>query len=115
MGEPAMLTMSGRKHVQRHEKPFKCDVPDCTRKVGFTTKNDLERHQKSIHQKIPNSSNDRSFRCMGAKCGAKKKIWPRLDNFKSHCVRVHPQENIHELVRKSARLSHNLRPHTDSL
>ena len=87
-----------RKHQQRHEKPHKCTISGCPRKEGFTTKNDLDRHKKSLHGiSLPN---DRSFKCAGAQCNKRGKIWPRLDNFKSHCQRMHSKEDLDELLKK---------------
>ncbi|KAL4927900.1 putative C2H2 finger domain protein [Aspergillus undulatus] len=42
-----------RKHEARHRKLFKCDEPNCTRKEGFGTINDLARHKKCVHKKEP--------------------------------------------------------------
>ncbi|KAF9894221.1 hypothetical protein FE257_007723 [Aspergillus nanangensis] len=42
-----------RKHEARHRKLFKCDIPNCTRKEGFGTINDLARHKKCVHKKEP--------------------------------------------------------------
>ena len=89
-----------KKHMQHHLKPFKCQVPGCTRTEGFSTKNDLERHQKSIHKLAVRSSFDRSFKCQGRNCHKSDKIWPRLDNFKSHCSRMHPDEDVNDLVKR---------------
>lgn len=75
------------KHKQRHEKPFVCPEPNCTRKVGFGTQNDLARHLQSVH-----SADGIKYRCTLGTCRNKEKNWPRADNFKSHLKRVH---NIH--------------------
>ncbi|KAL9027266.1 MAG: hypothetical protein Q9196_004183 [Gyalolechia fulgens] len=85
----------------KHEKPFKCDVPGCSKIGGFSTNNDLDRHKKSVHKIMPKNSTDRSFRCAALNCPKKEKIWPRLDNFRQHCFRIHPGEDCDELVRKS--------------
>ncbi|KAL8940356.1 MAG: hypothetical protein Q9211_002322 [Gyalolechia sp. 1 TL-2023] len=90
-----------KKHMLRHEKPFKCDVPGCSKIGGFSTNNDLDRHKKSVHKIMPKNSTDRSFRCAALNCPKKEKIWPRLDNFRQHCFRIHPGEDCDELVRKS--------------
>lgn len=90
-----------RKHMLRHEKPFKCDVPGCSKVDGFSTNNDLDRHKKSVHKIMPKNSTDRSFRCAASNCPKKEKIWPRLDNFRQHCIRIHQEEDCDELVRKS--------------
>ncbi|KAL8834460.1 MAG: hypothetical protein Q9176_007484 [Flavoplaca citrina] len=71
-----------------------------------STNNDLDRHKKSVHKIMPTNSNDRSFRCAALNCPKREKIWPRLDNFRQHCKRIHPEvqessDKLDELVRKS--------------
>lgn len=90
-----------RKHQLRHSKPFKCEVPGCSKTDGFSTNNDLERHRKSVHGIAPKNGTDRSFRCAARGCPKREKIWPRLDNFRQHCLRIHQDEDCDELVRKS--------------
>lgn len=90
-----------RKHQLRHTKPFRCQEPGCPRKDGFSTKNDLERHRKSLHKIAPKNPTDRSFRCAATNCPKRDKIWPRLDNFRQHCTRMHADENVDDLVTKS--------------
>ncbi|KAL8993686.1 MAG: hypothetical protein Q9169_006163 [Polycauliona sp. 2 TL-2023] len=68
---------------------------------GFSTNNDLDRHKKSVHKIMPKNSTDKSFRCAAINCSKRDKIWPRLDNFRQHCLRIHPEEACEELVRKS--------------
>ncbi|CAF9904117.1 MAG: hypothetical protein ALECFALPRED_004853 [Alectoria fallacina] len=85
------------KHQLRHQKPFKCDVPGCNRETGFTTKNDLDRHKKSIHQVYIG----KSYMCAAPHCAKKNKIWPRADNFRQHIIRLHRDWNVQELMDKS--------------
>ena len=89
-----------RKHVQRHSKLYFCHEQACNREKGFSTKNDLDRHKKSVHGIRSLGTIDRSFKCAGTDCSKKEKIWPRLDNFKSHCCRMHAKEDLEELVKK---------------
>ena len=94
----SLLTLNrSRKHMSRHTKPHKCERCPKT----FSTHNDLERHMKSVHKIAPRNGTDRSFRCAALDCTKKDKIWPRLDNFRQHCARIHKEDNIDELVRKS--------------
>ncbi len=91
-----------RKHIRRHEKPFKCDQPGCERmQDGFSTTNDLDRHRKSRHHIAPKHGHDRSFRCPEANCSRKVKLWPRLDNFRQHLKRMHQLEPTEEVIAKS--------------
>ena len=69
-----------------------CKVEGCSRAEGFSTTNDLDRHIKSKHpSSIPESEATKMYRCYVVGCKSKDKAWPRLDNFKSHLKRVHPQ------------------------
>lgn len=88
-----------RKHELRHTKPFKCLQPHCPKPDGFSTKNDLDRHLKSVHKFAPINIADKRYKCMA--CTGKDKIWPRLDNFRAHCIRIHKDQDTDELVRQS--------------
>lgn len=88
------------KHMRMHVKPYRCDVPGCTRTGGFTTKNDLSRHKKSIHMGgIDPTSKTGSYRCTGKNCKNPKKVWPRLDNFKSHLEKMHNGEDTKAIIK----------------
>jgi len=43
----------------------------------------------------------RRFKCFGANCPKHEKIWPRLDNFKSHLTKLHRNENTNALIKRS--------------
>ncbi|KAI9713328.1 MAG: hypothetical protein M1812_006687 [Candelaria pacifica] len=90
-----------KKHILRHEKPFVCDEMNCSRKEGFSTSNDLDRHKKSVHRIIPKRGSMKSYRCFSASCKTKDKLWPRLDNFRQHLKRMHQSEDTDELLRIS--------------
>ncbi|PYH46664.1 putative C2H2 finger domain protein [Aspergillus saccharolyticus JOP 1030-1] len=90
-----------RKHEARHRKSFKCDEPNCTRKDGFGTINDLARHKKCVHKQEPERGPKVLYMCFGTKCPRKDKRWPRLDNFRQHLARMHHDEDAEELLRKS--------------
>ncbi|KAF5659868.1 Sex-determining transformer 1 [Fusarium denticulatum] len=38
-----------RKHELKHSLPWHCDVTGCSREKGFTSKNDLDRHKRTVH------------------------------------------------------------------
>ncbi|KAF7517574.1 hypothetical protein PCG10_001152 [Penicillium crustosum] len=90
-----------RKHEARHKKQFKCDVPNCPRKDGFGTINDLARHKKCVHNKEPERGPKMTYMCFGANCPRPNKRWPRLDNFKQHLNRMHHEEDGEALLKKS--------------
>jgi hypothetical protein len=66
--------------------------------IGFATINDLYRHEKSVHGKHVGKS--RMYKCFAPGCAKASKLWPRLDNFKQHLIRMHPNEDIDLLVKK---------------
>ncbi|KAK0620019.1 hypothetical protein B0T14DRAFT_222711 [Immersiella caudata] len=73
------------KHIRRHEKPFKCDVPGCVRsEQGFTAFNNLARHEQSVHGSL-----GVKYRCTEGQCIIKGKRCPRADNFRQHLKGVH--------------------------
>ncbi|OHW94542.1 hypothetical protein CSPAE12_06912 [Colletotrichum incanum] len=77
-------------HAQcKTKSELKCEVSGCTRKEGFGTSNDLERHKSSVHPDVCNAGP--RFRCRIDACQTKDKIWPRADNFRQHLKRVHRQ------------------------
>ncbi|KAJ0421033.1 hypothetical protein BJY00DRAFT_312452 [Aspergillus carlsbadensis] len=90
-----------RKHEARHKKLFKCDEPNCARKEGFGTINDLARHKKCVHKKEPERGPKVLYMCFGHNCPRSNKKWPRLDNFRQHLARMHNTEDTEALLRKS--------------
>ncbi|KAJ6071323.1 hypothetical protein N7499_009337 [Penicillium canescens] len=90
-----------RKHEARHRKLFKCDEPNCPRKEGFGTINDLARHKKCVHNKEPERGPKMMYMCFGSSCPRPNKRWPRLDNFKQHLNRMHHEEDGDALLKKS--------------
>lgn len=89
-----------RKHDARHRKLFKCDEPNCPRKEGFGTINDLARHKKCVHNKEPERGPKMMYLCFGKNCPRPNKKWPRLDNFKQHLSRMHHEEDGDALLKK---------------
>jgi hypothetical protein len=89
-----------RKHAARHNKEHVCRVPGCARADGFTTVNDLERHQRSVHNIRPGHGQSRQYKCFGQNCSAAKKVWPRFDNFKQHLKRMHSDKDMEMLISK---------------
>lgn len=76
----------------RHEKRFYCNHAGCSRAGrGFGTRNDLDRHRKSLHNL--NSGILKSWKCKASRCEKPEKVWPRFDNFKQHVMRLHKDEH----------------------
>ncbi|EAW15108.1 putative C2H2 finger domain protein [Aspergillus clavatus NRRL 1] len=90
-----------RKHEARHRKMFRCDEPNCSRKEGFGTINDLARHKKCVHKQEPERGPKILYMCFGHNCPRRQKRWPRLDNFRQHLSRMHKDEDADGLLRRS--------------
>lgn len=89
-----------KKHYARHEPQYFCNIPGCSRgRDGFTTKNDLDRHRKTMHKIL--SPNDRFWKCFYPDCAKTEKVWPRLDNFKAHIVRMHGAQYVQDNVTRA--------------
>ncbi|UZP36041.1 hypothetical protein NXS19_003857 [Fusarium pseudograminearum] len=76
-----------RKHELKHTRPWCCNVSGCSRIKGFTSKNDLDRHKRTVHS--DQTVSGRAFVCNIGSCAKKTKIWPRADNFRNHLERMH--------------------------
>lgn len=35
-------------HMQKHEKPYRCDLPNCPNTTGFARLDQLERHKQKV-------------------------------------------------------------------
>ncbi|KAJ9286134.1 hypothetical protein DTO021C3_6212 [Paecilomyces variotii] len=90
----------GKQKVE-DKTPFKCDEPNCTRKEGFGTADDLERHRESCHNKESGNGPRVVYRCFAFECGKRFRRWKYLDDFGHHLAEMHPNENPSELLKKS--------------
>ncbi|CAI6333480.1 unnamed protein product [Periconia digitata] len=43
---------SRKRHVNIHDRPFQCEVPDCLGAEGFANSKDLEKHTRGFHPEI---------------------------------------------------------------
>ncbi|KAG6036067.1 hypothetical protein E4U41_005784 [Claviceps citrina] len=97
-----------RKHINRHNKPHKCDIRNCIK--GFATQNDLDRHKRTVHRKeLLDKGNTILYECLhckderGKSITRKKIEWPRKDNFLAHLDRIHhirykPSDNLDQYI-----------------
>lgn len=58
-----------RIHINRHTRPYKCDLAGCKNTKGFANINDLERHRVTVHKLAPRK---------GSVKGSDKGTEPRL-------------------------------------
>ncbi|CAK3997749.1 Hypothetical predicted protein [Lecanosticta acicola] len=92
-----------KKHELTHTRPHRCDQQGCSRKDGFATDNDLQRHRKSVHNLQPTVGSTVGYTCVACNVpdGQRPKFWPRRDNFKAHIKRKHLNWNEELLIEKS--------------
>ncbi|EXJ70482.1 uncharacterized protein A1O5_06551 [Cladophialophora psammophila CBS 110553] len=96
---------SRKKHVNRHDRPFQCDQPDCTgADLGFGSKKELENHMQNFHadaemkallfkEMMPATSSRAMY-----PCGECEKSFVRKSILRDH-ERVHKGEKPYECAR----------------
>ena len=77
---------------------FRCDLSACTYEKPFSGRYELERHKKNVHLQDPAVGNKDCYRCNAEHCNSKGAFWSRLDKFREHCRKKHPQLEIEGLV-----------------
>ncbi|RMZ81849.1 hypothetical protein DV738_g2093, partial [Chaetothyriales sp. CBS 135597] len=103
-----------KKDQARHQRPHKCTVDGCPRVLeGFSTINDLNRHLKAVHGIAVQGAID--YICLVPGCAKAGKTWPRLDNFRQHVIRMHPDENVNRVVHQSRQWFQNNRAQSTQL
>ncbi|KAK3308950.1 uncharacterized protein B0T15DRAFT_123948 [Chaetomium strumarium] len=78
------------KHMDKHERPYKCPEKACERVLGFTYPGGLSRHMREVHL-IGLDDNERLY-CTEQNCKrnvGKGKWFTRQENLDEHLHRVH--------------------------
>lgn len=82
-----------RKHVDKHDRPYKCEEATCVDLRGFTYSGGLLRHQREVHKKFggPKATVFCPFSYCKRSTGTG---FTRSENLKEHIRRVHrtPEE-----------------------
>lgn len=81
------------KHMDKHERPYKCLEHGCERLLGFTYSGGLLRHNREVHKK--NLSTRNPLYCPFPDCNrssASRHGFTRLENLNEHKRRRHPGE-----------------------
>ena len=81
------------KHMDKHERPYKCLERGCERLLGFTYSGGLLRHNREVHKK--NLSTRNPLYCPFHNCNrnsASGHGFTRLENLNEHKRRRHPGE-----------------------
>ncbi|KAJ5568933.1 C2H2 transcription factor [Penicillium hetheringtonii] len=76
------------KHMDRHERPYKCSESGCEKKLGFASRGDFLRHQREVHDKGSKPRN--SLFCLYENCARSySKPFVRAENLRVHIRRAH--------------------------
>ncbi|KAK2807938.1 hypothetical protein FQN50_005180 [Emmonsiellopsis sp. PD_5] len=75
------------KHMDKHDRPYKCSNPDCDKMQGFTYSGGLLRHQREVHKM---HSKGKKLMCPYPDCNRSSgKGFTRHENLKEHLRRLH--------------------------
>lgn len=87
-----ILTKYGRKHMDKHTRPYVCEEVGCERIQGFTYSGGLHRHQREVHHK----HGDPKISCLCPHRDCQRSIvgrgFTRKENLAEHLRRVHRGE-----------------------
>ena len=86
-------------HFCRESRQWKCNVWKC----NFATEQSIEKHAKIVHE-----IQDQIYVCATTSCLTATRVWLRLDDFKAHCRRSHPSDDMDRLIQSS---SHHISEH----
>lgn len=76
------------KHMDKHDRPYRCPHPQCAKLQGFTYSGGLLRHEREVHNK---HGGPKAFlMCPHANCKRHtEKGFTRKENLQEHLRRVH--------------------------
>ncbi|KAI1481137.1 hypothetical protein F4774DRAFT_424428 [Daldinia eschscholtzii] len=76
------------KHMDKHDRPYKCLAPGCEKLAGFTYSGGLLRHEREVHNKHGGPKNP--LNCPHGNCKRHEgKGFSRMENLNEHLRRVH--------------------------
>ncbi len=76
------------KHMDKHDRPYRCSDPECAKLPGFTYSGGLLRHEREVHNK--HGGPKATLRCPHPDCKRHTgKGFTRRENLNEHVRRVH--------------------------
>ncbi|CDM28578.1 hypothetical protein DTO013E5_974 [Penicillium roqueforti] len=76
------------KHMDKHDRPYKCYEPNCDKIQGFTYSGGLLRHQREVHKK--NTDTKKALMCPYTDCNRSTgNGFTRQENLREHLRRRH--------------------------
>jgi hypothetical protein len=86
--EHVLTALLYSKHMDKHDRPYKCLEPGCDKIQGFTYSGGLLRHQREVHKK--NVDAKKPLMCPYADCNRSTgNGFTRQENLKEHLRRRH--------------------------
>lgn len=90
---PTLTIARYSKHMDKHDRPYKCAVEGCVKLPGFTYSGGLLRHEREVHGK--HGGPKKSLNCLHVNCKRHTgKGFSRLENLNEHLRRVHTQNGV---------------------
>jgi hypothetical protein len=90
-----MLTFCS-KHMDKHERPYKCPAPGCEKLQGFTYSGGLLRHQREVHKM--HGGTKEALYCPYANCKRNTGTgFTRKENRDEHVRRVHRRSTADDM------------------
>ncbi|KXT08797.1 hypothetical protein AC579_2553 [Pseudocercospora musae] len=87
-----------KRHARIHTRPFVCTETGCKVTRGFASKNDLERHKKSVHLVMPEAGPKGWYECPIGGFDKCMKLWPRKDNLHVNLRKQHKTEGKQDVI-----------------
>ncbi|KAL8995857.1 MAG: hypothetical protein Q9169_004509 [Polycauliona sp. 2 TL-2023] len=87
------------KHMDKHTRPYVCNLPGCEKIRGFTYSGGLSRHQREVHRQ--NGGPKASYMCPHSDCKRSTGSgFSRKENLQEHLRRVHRHVESLEVSKK---------------
>ncbi|KAI4745710.1 hypothetical protein E4T50_03962 [Aureobasidium sp. EXF-12298] len=84
------------KHMDKHERPYKCDKPQCAKLLGFTYSGGLLRHEREVHG-MHGGPKEQLF-CPIKHCKRHtEQGFTRRENLQEHLRRVHKLQDVESI------------------
>jgi hypothetical protein len=81
------------KHMDKHDRPYKCAVKGCEKLQGFTYSGGLLRHEREVHKM--HGGTKKSLFCPFADCKRSSGVgFTRKENLAEHVRRVHRRTSM---------------------
>ena len=77
--------------MDKHDRPYSCAYPDCTKLNGFNSRSALLRHEKEVHGKHNGSNSQLMYTYPD--CKRKGKGFMRKANLVDHIQRMHREKS----------------------